>query len=201
MKRMKRTIALCAVALLLAPLAWAQQSGEQPDMPSPEQMAEVMKLIQPGEHHEHMAQYVGKWKTVAKMWQMPEAPPAESKGKTEIVALMDGRYFQATYDGSFMGMPFKGMGIDGYDNIRKKHVGSWIDTMGTGIMDYEGTCSDDHKVITTYAEVDDPMSGQRVKMRQVTTAIDKDHFKYEAFVKNPQGEGEMKVMEIMYSRI
>ena len=176
---MKRTIALCAVVLLLAPLAWAQQSGEQSDMPSPEQMAEVMKLIQPGEHHEHMARYVGKWKTVAKMWQMPGAPPAESEGKTEIVALMDGRYFQATYDGSFMGMPFKGMGI----------------------MNYEGTCSDDHKVLTTFAVVDDPMSGQRVKMRQVTTSIDKDNFKYEAYAKNPQGEGEMKVMEILYSRM
>jgi len=45
------------------------------------------------------------------------------------------------------------------------------------------------------------MSGQRVKMRQVTTSIDKDHFKYEAFVKNPAGEGEMQVMEITYSRM
>jgi len=98
----KRTIALCAAILLLAPAAWAQQSGEQPAMPSPEEMVAVMKLLQPGEHHKYMAQYVGNWKSVVKMWQMPGAPPTESEGKTEIVALMDGRYFQATNDGSFM---------------------------------------------------------------------------------------------------
>jgi hypothetical protein len=198
---MKRTLTFVVAILLLASPIWAQQEGEQPEMPSPEQMEAVMKLLQPGEHHEHMAQTVGKWKTVAKMWQMPGAPPTESEGTSEVVAVMDGRYFKTTYDGTFMGQPFNGMGIDGYDNIRKKHVGSWIDTMGTGIMNYEGTCSDDHKVLTTYAEVDDPMSGQRIKMRQVTTSIDKDHFKYEAFAKNPMGEGEMQVMEIMYSRM
>jgi hypothetical protein len=198
---MKRTIALVAAILLVATATWAQQAGEQPEMPSPEQMEAVMKLLQPGEHHEHLAQAVGKWTTVAKMWQMPGAPPTESEGTSEIVAVMDGRYLQMTFDGTFMGQPFKGMGIDGYDNIRKKHVGSWIDTMGSGIMNHEGTCSDDHKVVTTHAEVDDPMSGQRVKMRQVTTTIDKDHFKYEAFVNNPTGEGEMQVMEITYTRM
>jgi hypothetical protein len=198
---MKRTLALGALTLLLASSVWAQEGAEQPGMPTPEQMAEAMKMMQPGEHHEHMAQYVGKWTTLAKMWQMPGADPLESEGKTEIVALMDGRYFQATYEGSFMGMPFKGMGIDGYDNVRKMHVGSWIDTMGTGIMNYEGTCSDDHKVITTHAVVDDPMSGQKIEMRQVTTSIDKDNFKYEAYAKNPSGEGEMKVMEILYKRM
>ena len=197
---MKRNIALCAAVLLLVPAAWSQQPAEQPDMPSPEEMEAMMKLLQPGEHHEYMAQLVGEWATVAKMWQAPGAPPSESEGTTEIVALMDGRYFQATYEGSFMGMPFKGMGIDGYDNVKKKHVGAWIDTFGTGIMYYEGTCSDDHKVVTTHAEVDDPMSGQKVKMRQVTTMIDKDHWKYEAFAESPAGEGEMQMMEITYTR-
>jgi hypothetical protein len=198
---MKMTLALVTAMMLLAPIAWAQQDGEQPGIPTPEQMAEVMKLLQPGEHHEHLAKYVGKWKAAIKMWQMPGAPPTESEGTAEIVALMDGRYFHATHEGTFMGQPFKGMGIDGYDNIRKKHVGSWIDTMGTGIMNYEGTCSDDHKVVTTHAEVDDPMSGQRIKMRQVTTSIDNNTFTYEAFAKNPAGEGEMQVMEITYTRM
>ena len=32
-------------------------------------------------------------------------------------------------------------------------------------------------------------------------SIDKDHFKYEAFAKNPMGEGEMQVMEILYTRM
>ena len=110
---MKRTIALCALMLLLASLAWAQEPGEQPAMPSPEEMAEVMKLLQPAEHHERMARYVGKWKAVTKMWSMPGMPPTESEGTTDIVALMDGRYYQTTLEGSFMDMPFHGMAIEG----------------------------------------------------------------------------------------
>ena len=40
-----------------------------------------------------------------------------------------------------MGQPFSGVGIDGYDNLRKKYVTTWIDTMGTGIFSMEGTAS------------------------------------------------------------
>ena len=35
-------------------------------------------------------------------------------------------------------MTFKGTGIEGYDNGKKKFVGTWMDNMGTGIMMSEG---------------------------------------------------------------
>ncbi len=199
---MKRTlwVPIVVVAALCGAGAWAQE-GEQPQMPSPEQMAEAMKMMEPGPHHEHMAKLVGDWKATAKFWMQPGAPPMESPGTMKISLIMGGRYMVSDYDSSFMGQPFKGMALDGYDNMRKMHVGTWVDTMSTGIMSYEGHCSDDHKVLTTYSEVDDPMSGQKVKLRNVTTEIDDDHFTYESFAENPQGEGEMKVMEIAYERM
>ncbi len=36
-----------------------------------------------------------------------------------------------------MGMPFEGMGIDGYDNLAKQYVSTWVDNMGTGIMNID----------------------------------------------------------------
>ena len=36
-------------------------------------------------------------------------------------------------DGKMKDMQFKGMGVEGYDNVKKKFVASWIDNMGTGI--------------------------------------------------------------------
>jgi Protein of unknown function (DUF1579) len=42
---------------------------------------------------------------------------------------------------------FSGIGIDGYDNLRKKYVTAWMDTMGTGIFMMEGTASADGKTI------------------------------------------------------
>jgi len=37
-----------------------------------------------------------------------------------------------------MGMPFEGMGLDGYDNASKEYISIWIDNMGTGIMYMKG---------------------------------------------------------------
>ncbi len=41
-------------------------------------------------------------------------------------------------DGKMKDMTFKGMGIEDYDNVKKKFVGTWVDNMGTGIMMSEG---------------------------------------------------------------
>ena len=38
-----------------------------------------------------------------------------------------------------MDMSFTGMAIEGYDNVKKKFVSSWIDNMGTMILNSEGT--------------------------------------------------------------
>jgi len=32
------------------------------------------------------------------------------------------------------------MSIDRYDNQKQKYVGVWIDTMGTMMLQFEGTC-------------------------------------------------------------
>ncbi len=45
---------------------------------------------------------------------------------------------QEDFSGEFMGKPFHGIGITGYDNLKKKYVGSWIDDMGTGLFISEG---------------------------------------------------------------
>ena len=38
-----------------------------------------------------------------------------------------------------MGMPFQGMSTMAYDNGKKTFMSTWIDNMGTGILETEGT--------------------------------------------------------------
>ena len=119
---------------------------------------------------------------------------------------MDGRYIISEHtgkmqmpgaDGSIMPMEFKGMAIEGYDNAKKKFVASWIDNMGTGIMNLEGTYDPAAKTLTYYSEYE-PMPGMKMKIRQVVKLADKDHHTMEFF--EDRGGTEVKTMEIQYVR-
>jgi uncharacterized protein DUF1579 len=121
-------------------------------------------------------------------------------------AIMDGRYFSTEVSGKFK-MPgadgkmtdvaFMGMGLDGYDNAKKKFVSAWVDTMGTGIMMSEGTYDAATKTFTYTSEYD-AMPGVKSKVRQTIKIIDADHHVFEFF--EDRGTGETKTMEIDYSK-
>jgi Protein of unknown function (DUF1579) len=164
-----------------------------------EMMAAMAKAAAPGENHKHIGRMAGDWEYTSKMWMAPGQPPEESKGTMHGEMVMGGRYIQHHWKGSFSGMPFEGLGTEGYDNMTKKFVSSWIDNMGTGIMMSTGSCDAAGKVCTMTGDMLDPMSGQTVTTKGVITWIDNDHFKNEMFMKDPSGN-EMKMMEINATR-
>ena len=48
---------------------------------------------------------------------------------------LDGRYIKVDVAGDMPGMgPFTGFGLTGFDNVSKKFVSTWVDNMGTGMM-------------------------------------------------------------------
>src|SRR5216684_3555963 len=57
-------------------------------------------------------------------------------------------------DGKMKDMTFKGMGIEDYDNVKKKFVGTWVDNMGTGIMMSEGRYDVATKTSTYTGEIE-----------------------------------------------
>ncbi len=171
-----------------------------------EMMAMMMEMAKPGENHKHMQDLVGTWSYTVKWWMNPESPPNESSGTTVVKSVMDGRYLISEHtgkmqmpgsDGKMMDMEFKGMALEGYDNAKKKFVASWIDNMGTGIMNLEGTYDAATKTLTYYAEYE-PMPGMKTKMREVVTTTDNDHHSMQFF--EDRGGKEVKTMQIDYTR-
>jgi len=169
-------------------------------------MKMMMELAKPGENHKHLLELVGTWSYAVKWWMDPNSPPSESVGTTVTKAVMDGRYVVSEHtgkmqmpgpDGNIMPMEFKGMAIEGYDNVKKKFVASWIDNMGTGIMNLEGTFDPSSKTLTYLTEYE-PMPGMKTKMRELVKITDKDHHTLEFF--EDRGGKEVKTMEISYSR-
>jgi len=163
-------------------------------------MAAMMKLGAPGEHHQHLAQLAGDWKAAGKLWMEPGAPAVETAGTMHSAPILGGRFLQSEYAGALMGMKMQGFGLDGYDNLKQKHIGMWIDNMGTMMMTFEGTCSDGGKVTTTTSHFVDPGSGQPMTMKSVVTLVDANQILFEAFLKPAAGGEFVKSMEITYSR-
>jgi hypothetical protein len=171
-----------------------------------EMMAMMMELAKPGENHKLLAQSVGTWTFAVKMWMDPKGPPTESSGSAVVKEVMGGRYFIGEYtgkfpmpgpDGKMMNMDFKGMSTDGYDNVKKMFVSSWIDNMGTSIVRLEGTYDSMNKILT-YRGEEEMMPGMKTKVRQVIKLTDNDHRTFEWY--EDRGGTEVKTMEILYTR-
>lgn len=208
-----RTLKLAALSLALctaAVPAFAQDSQQKkaPEKPAAahgqpmdQAMMEAwMKAATPGEHHKHLARGAGKWATTQKMWMAPGQPPQETTGTMEGEMILGGRYLHTVYKASMMGQPFEGQAFEAYDNVTQELISTWIDTMGTGMLISRGKCDDPAcKTMTVSGTMADPMGGPPVTMKQVTTWIDNDNFKFEIWGNDPQG-GNMKMMEMMAKR-
>src|SRR6187549_847720 len=88
-------------------------------------------------------------------WMSPGAPPQESTGTSENKWVLGGRFVQQSHEGNFMGQPFSGVGYTGYDNFKKKYVGTWMDTMGTMIMVSQGSADATGKTLSMTSTIDD----------------------------------------------
>jgi len=197
---MRRLVCTLLAMTMIAAIAVAAVAGDEkkPAVDLVAQQQAMMQAMLPGEHHEHMKKLVGNFDYTIKLWMDPSQPPTESTGKRSAELIMGGRFLVEKYSGTFMGMPFEGMGVMAYDNLQKKYVSTWVDNMGTGIMTATGTC-DKGPTWTMSGEMPDPMTGKSAKTRSVLKLADDNHFVMEMYVAGPDGK-EMKMMEISGTR-
>jgi len=186
----------------------AQATGATGQPDPQEMMKQMMEMSKLNENHKLLADMNGNWNFAIKMWMSPDpnAKAQESKGTATRKSAMGGRFVTMDVtgkmqmpgeDGKMKDMQFKGMGIEGYDNVKKKFVSSWIDNMGTMILSSEGDYDDASKTFTYRANFE-WMPGKKVSIREVVKVADKDHHNFEWY--EDRGAGEMKTMEIAYTR-
>jgi hypothetical protein len=186
--------------------AAASATGGQPN--PQEMMKQMMELSKLNENHKLLASMDGNWNFAIKMWMNPDpnAPAQESKGTATRKSIMGGRYSVMDVtgkmqmpgaDGKPKDMQFKGMGIEGYDNVKQKFVASWIDNMGTGVQFSEGTYDPATKTLTYTSEIE-MMPGMKTPVREVLKVPDNNHMMLEWY--ETRGGQEKKTMEINYTR-
>lgn len=160
-----------------------------------------MEYASPGEMQKMLAKSDGTWNGENTMWMENNGKPMTSTSEATNKMIFGGRYQMGEHKGNFMGMPFEGISIVGYDNAKKKFVSSWIDNMGTGIMNMEGEWNSSKKSIEFKGKMTDPARpGEDCDVREVFTIVDDNHHVMEMYGPDAKTGKEYKTMEIKYSR-
>ena len=161
-------------------------------------MALWQKSMTPSASHARLTPMVGTWKAKTTFVMEPGAPPQVSDGTSVHRLVLGGRFLEQVYKGTSMGMPFEGIGFTGYDNVRQRYVGAWMDSFGTGVMTSVGVGKPTDERIDSVAEAIDP-TGNKIVFDTMFRIKNHEHHSFEMWTKSPDGK-KYRVMLIEYER-
>lgn len=130
-------------------------------------------LPKPSKEHEWLRKLAGEWTSEGEVVAGPGQPPVKTQG-SETARSVGGFWLHSEQKGEVMGMPFTGLLTLGYDEKKKKYVGTWVDSFGAHLWTYEGTLEGD--TLTLFSEgprMDDP--SKPGKYREVVEIKSPDH--------------------------
>jgi hypothetical protein len=182
-----RTIQLAfAFVVLSAGAVLAQQTGAPPPMPKPGPEHAILKMDE------------GTWDAVVEFVMAPGQPAQTSKGVETNVMSCGGMCLISDFKGEAMGSPFSGHGVMTWDAAKKKYVGSWTDSMSSGLALMESTYDPATKKGSGWMEGPD-MTGKVMKTRNEVEWKGDNSRVMTAWAPGPDGK-EMQVMKITYTR-
>jgi Protein of unknown function (DUF1579) len=160
-------------------------------------MEAMAKYTTPDEHHKRLELMAGSWTAAGRFWMGP-GKPIETLGTAEKKLTLGGRFLVEDFAGNFMGQPFQGHGVTGYDLTKQRYTWFWVDNMGTWMILAEGTADAAGKVLTSTSQELDPATGKPRTMRYVTR-IESDKKHTMEFFDTSTGK-DVKMAEIIYTR-
>jgi hypothetical protein len=169
-----------------------------------EAMKRMIEYGAPGPEHARLKPVAGTWSVKTKMWHQPGAKVEESAGSAHYEWILDGRILQSHFKGDMGGMPFTGIGHNGYDRVKKEYFGTWMDSMSTGMAVTGGGRYDEKtNTLSETGSYADPMTMDKNKSFRtewvLPSAKNPDSMTFSMFHKDGQG-GEFKTMEMVYTR-
>ena len=191
-----------AIFILMSSQAFA---ADKPDAKAQgEMMQKFVAASTPGAPHRRLDEMVGDYTTMAKSWMSADAKPEEVKGHATLKMILGGRWLEQTMSAEASGhMPaFEGMGLIGYDNVKKEYVSVWLDTMSTGAMIGNGEFDSKTKTLADAGKYSCPMTGKDRGYRSTWQMKEKNTMVFALYgtpPMEPTGK-EFKMMEVTYKR-
>lgn len=151
----------------------------------------MIDYSRPGKYHKVLKNLEGSWTYKG---GYPDSNGAIAKyyyGTFVWKSFADGRYFTAEVNSSKIQMPvadgkmkevnYKSIYTIGYNNVKSKFEATTIaNVLGSNITFAEGTYDSTTNAVTFDAE-DNPVPGVKMKIRDVFTFRDKDHYTIESY--------------------
>jgi hypothetical protein len=199
-RKLATFVGACIVVLGLAGLAVAQDKPAAP-AGAPQGMPPLPK---PGPEHAMFKDSAGTWDAKVESFMAPGAPPSVSSGVETSRVGCGGLCLITDFKGSFSMAPgappmaFEGHGTDTYDVGKKKYVGSWTDSMSTGLMTSESTYDAASKTMSGWM-VGPDMTGKTSKMKSTMVMKDPNSRVFSMYNVGADGK-ESLGMRITYTR-
>lgn len=188
-----------AFLMVISAAALAEEAKKAPSSEEQAMMDKYMKAATPGPEHQRLAKMAGKWKMEVTAWMKPDSPPQKSEGTAEYRPVLGGRFLEQEVHGTMGDQPFEGRGLEGFDNVTKLYVGTWVDNMSTAPMVMKGKCAADGKKCTMKGKVADAIAGKEVPVTTVMIVKDDNNFTWQMMGPGPDGK-PFKTLEIVYTR-
>ena len=176
-------------AVAAGAIGWVGHSAWSDDPPSDPMSAAFEALAKPGEQHARLKTLAGEW-AIHGVFNMGPVP-TESDGTSSMTMILGDRYLRQEIKSTFMGSPYEGRGVIGFDNATKKLVSVYIDNHGTGLMVGEGAETSPGKVWTFESSFNGP-GGTAMKSKQVLTKVSDKELTYEMFMGGEKPMGSIK---------
>ena len=161
-------------------------------------MMQTMLLGNPGAPHEALAGHAGAWQVTGKSFFGPGGEAMEMVATAEVEMVLGGRVQIERFRSDFQGMPFEGMLLAGFDNLRQEHWHIWIDSFSTGYSAAWGGPREDG-VLEFHGTLQDPMTPEGRPSRTEIAQHGDDRYTMTMFDTLPDGT-EWVAMELDYRR-
>lgn len=169
-------------------------AAEDTSLPNP-----MGHLTQLSPEHEAMADLVGAWRVTARVWADSTAPPNVTEGRSVRTLILGGRVLEELYTSSFMGRPFEGESLTGYDVVTGRYWGVWTDSLNTGPTITSGGWDEAGEVFVMEGESSCLMCGQVIPIR-IESQMDGPDRGVHAFFTPDQDGAMIQYMELTYDR-
>jgi len=163
---------------------------------SEEQMKEMYELMQPGDEHNLLMQFEGKW-TVEYSYRMAmDQEPITSPGESNLEMILGGRFLRWNSTGELMGQFVESLTFIGFDRRFKKFTAYGFDTMGTYAVSAEGSIDPDTNIITFEGTNYEPAFDKEAKFQFKFDTSDKDKIDFSVLFETPDGSEFFPIMQI-----